>query len=120
MKAGWALALCLLAAAPAVGQEAVSSGTGAALRVLDKLNGVVDNLNLANGQSAQFGRISVVLRECRYPEGNASGDAYAFVTVNEIGKDAPVFSGWIIASSPAIHPMDHARYDVWVLGCTTS
>jgi hypothetical protein len=34
-------------------------------------------------------------------------------------NDTPVFSGWMIASSPALNAMDHPRYDVWLLRCQT-
>ncbi|MEO0381372.1 MAG: DUF2155 domain-containing protein, partial [Pseudomonadota bacterium] len=27
---------------------------------------------------------------------------------------------WMIASAPALSAMEHARYDVWVMRCTTS
>lgn len=101
-------------------QEAVSSGSGAELRALDKLTARTDDFVLANGASTSFGRITVALRECRYPEGNPAGDAFAFVTVTEVGRDAPVFEGWLVASSPALNALEHARYDVWALRCTTS
>ncbi|MEC3860401.1 DUF2155 domain-containing protein [Mesobacterium sp. TK19101] len=107
-------------ALPAVAQEQVNEGTGARLRALDKLTGHVEDLVIVNGGTQAFGRIRVALRECRYPEGNPAGDAYAFVTVTETGKDVPVFSGWIVASSPALNAMDHPRYDIWALACTTS
>ena len=28
-----------------------------------------------------------------------------------------VFSGWMFASSPALNPLEHPVYDVWVLSC---
>jgi len=105
--------------APAVAQEQVSEGTGARLRALDKLTGQVEDLTIANGESQTFGRIRIALRDCRYPEGNPAGDAFVFVTVTETGKDAQVFSGWMMASSPALNAMDHPRYDIWALACTT-
>ncbi|MGB1970407.1 MAG: DUF2155 domain-containing protein, partial [Paracoccaceae bacterium] len=30
------------------------------------------------------------------------------------------FMGWMVASSPALNPLDHRRYDVWVLRCAMS
>ena len=30
------------------------------------------------------------------------------------------FSGWMVASSPALNALDHSRYDIWVLRCMTS
>ena len=66
-----------------------------------------------------MGLLEVVLRECRYPVGDPSGNAYAFLTIREAGVAQPVFEGWMVASSPALFPLDHPRYDVWVLRCTT-
>lgn len=95
-------------------------GHRATLRGLDKLTGKVTDIQLASGDSTQFGRIEIALGECRYPEGDRAGDAFAFLTIREAGKPDPAFRGWMIASSPALNPMDHQRYDVWVLRCTTS
>ncbi|MEZ5921142.1 MAG: DUF2155 domain-containing protein [Parvularculaceae bacterium] len=30
-----------------------------------------------------------------------------------------IFSGWMFASSPALNPLDHPVYDVWVIDCKT-
>lgn len=111
--------LCCLGGAVSA-QEAVNAGTGAQLRGLDKLNAKVTDFRLPNGGIAEFGVIEVELTECRYPSGNPSGDAYAFLTIREAGLAEPVFRGWMVASSPALNPLDHPRYDVWVLRCTTS
>ncbi|MCT4556988.1 MAG: DUF2155 domain-containing protein [Pelagimonas sp.] len=107
-------------AAAASGQEAVNTGDGAVLRVLDKLNAKTRDVTLGNGERDVQGLIEIAMGECRYPKGNPAGDAYAFVTVREAGIPEPVFRGWMVASSPALNPMDHPRYDVWVLRCTTS
>ncbi|MGR3495766.1 DUF2155 domain-containing protein [Citreimonas sp.] len=115
------LALALTASAAAAQQEeTVVTGTGAILRGLDKLNATVDDLTLQAGDSTVFGRIEIVLGECRYPEDDPAGNAYAFLTIREAGVAQPVFRGWMIAASPALNPLDHQRYDVWVLRCTTS
>ncbi|MEP2027754.1 MAG: DUF2155 domain-containing protein [Paracoccaceae bacterium] len=97
-----------------------SLSSGAVLRGLDKINGHHSDIEIPSGRVAQFGSLSIELTECRYPAGNPSGDAFAFLIIREVGKDAPVYRGWMIASSPALNPLDHARYDVWVMRCTTS
>ena len=115
--------LCLglaLLAAPLQAQEATNTGTGAVLRGLDKLTGRAYDIQMRAGETAQFARTEISLQECRYPEGDPAGDAFAFLTVREAGNAEPVFRGWMIASSPALNAMDHQRYDVWVLRCTTS
>ena len=115
-----ALLLSLLLATPLAAQEAVSPGTGAVLRTLDKLNAKVEDVELRNGQAAILGQIEVALQECRFPVDDPAGDAYVFLTIREAGVAEPVFRGWMVASSPALNPLDHPRYDVWALRCTTS
>jgi hypothetical protein len=101
-------------------QLATTDGTGAMVRVLDKLTGQVSDVRIADGRSETVGRITVTVAECRYPDGNAAGEAYASLVITDRGIQGPVFEGWMIASSPALNAMDHQRYDVWVLRCTTS
>ena len=121
MKRALAGLIMLASTATAAGaQDATETGSGAVLRGLDKLTGRVTDLEVASGASVAFGRIEIALQECRYPEGNRAGDAFAFLTIREAGTPDAVFRGWMIASSPALNPMDHQRYDVWVLRCTTS
>ena len=45
------------------------------------------------------------------------GDAFAHLTISQDKSDNDLFRGWMIASSPAINPLEHARYDLWVLRC---
>lgn len=111
------LALALMASV-ASAQTLTERGTGAILRVLDKVSGDVTDLSLANGGQTEIERLVVRLGECRFPPENAQGEAYAWLDVTYAG-DA-VFSGWMIASSPALSAMDHARFDVWVLRCSNS
>lgn len=116
--------LALALAAPAAAAAQAASGTGVVIRALDKLTGDTRDVTMPNAATARFGRMSVDHAECRYPAGNPSGDAYALLRVRNVGgegeEDEVVFQGWMIASAPALNPLDHPRYDVWVLRCTTS
>jgi len=107
-------------AATANAQEQTENATGAVLRGLDKFSGQVVDIELPAGRTVQFERLNITLTECRYPAGNRSGNAYAGLQITEVGREGVVFSGWMVASSPALNPMEHARYDVWVIRCTTS
>lgn len=100
--------------------EAEVAPQGVMMRALDKVSGEIVDFTLAPDQTKQMGRIQVTLEECRYPIKNPAGDAFAFVHVQNLGAEAPVFSGWMIASSPGLNGLDHARYDVWPLRCITS
>lgn len=97
--------------------QAVDGAAGAVLRGLDKVSGEVRDLDLAVGETAQLGRLSVSLGECRYPAQNPAGDAYAWVEIEAEGRSDPAFQGWMVASSPALSALDHPRYDVWVIRC---
>ena len=93
---------------------------GVLLRALDKVSGETADFELSNGQAAQVFGLQVGVTECRYPAGNPAGDAYAYLVIRDSGEGPAQFAGWMIASSPALNALDHARYDVWVLRCITS
>jgi hypothetical protein len=101
-------------------QAATVAQSGVVLRALDKVSGEVVDFQLAPGQTKQLGRIQVSLNECRYPTDNPSGDASAHLIIRNVADQSQAFSGWMIATSPALNGLDHSRYDVWVLRCITS
>ncbi|WP_408057662.1 DUF2155 domain-containing protein [Tritonibacter aquimaris] len=97
-----------------------AKGTGVVLRSLDKVNGRVEDRELAIGSSAQLQGLLVTVSDCRYPADNPTGDAYAYLRVRSPLDGVNYFQGWMVASSPALNALDHNRYDVWVLRCKTS
>lgn len=101
-------------------QAATVAPDGVVLRALDKISGEVVDFELSPEQTKQLGRIQVTLSECRYPSGNPAGDATAHLIIRNSADQSRAFSGWMIASSPALNGLDHSRYDVWVLRCITS
>ena len=119
MKRAVLLAFLACLGGVALAQENADSGSGAVLRGLDKVNGRTVDVELRSGGTAEVFGLSVTLADCRYPPDNPTGDAFAFLTVREIDKPEIRFEGWMIASSPALSALDHARYDVWVLRCIT-
>jgi hypothetical protein len=112
----------LLAAfcATAAQSETAVSAPGGVVRWLDKVSGETGDIELARGQLARNGRLSIQLDECRYPSEDSPTEAYAHLTIMDALMDKPAFEGWMVASSPALSAMDHSRYDVWVLRCLTN
>ncbi|XBE64237.1 DUF2155 domain-containing protein [Paracoccus marcusii] len=106
----------MLMASPLSAQDTVRA-SGAMLRGLDKVSGRTTDLPLQIGQAVRYGRLEIRLGECRYPAGDPSSDAFAQLTITDLRQNATVFSGWMIASSPALSALDDARYDVWVMSC---
>lgn len=91
----------------------------AMVRWLDKVSGETGDIELRTGQSAERGRLTITLDDCRYPGEGQPTEAFAHLTVHDRLVPNPVFSGWMIAEAPALNAMDHSRYDVWVLRCLT-
>ncbi|MFY2823941.1 DUF2155 domain-containing protein [Ruegeria sp. MALMAid1280] len=116
----FALIAALLTASGAMAQQKAQSGPGAILRGLDKVNGQTVDVEMQNGETTAVFGLDVALGDCRYPAENPTGDAFAYLTIWEKGKSDELFDGWMIATSPALNALDHARYDVWVIRCMTA
>lgn len=111
------LTLCFLAFANMACAQTMSDAPAAKLRILDKLTGQVADVELGRGQTAQYGRLTVLMDDCRYDAENPAAEAFAHVTILDSSRADPMFNGWMSASSPALSALDHPRYDVWVLRC---
>lgn len=111
-----AILLAAALGAPVAAQD-VARADGAILRGLDKVSGRTTDLPVLVGQAVRYGRLEVRLGECRYPAGDPSSDAYAQLTITDTAQNVTLFSGWMIASSPALSALDDRRYDVWVISC---
>lgn len=92
----------------------------ATLRALDKITARVEELGIPIGRPTAFGTLSITIRACRATPPEDTPESAAFVEVVEIrpgANDAPVFRGWMFASSPSLSAMEHPVYDLWVTGC---
>jgi hypothetical protein len=101
-------------------QEEATSGLGAVLRGLNKVNGQTVDVEILSGARGSVFELSVEVADCRFPVGNPTGDAFAYLTIRDNKGTRTRFQGWMIASSPALNALDHNRFDVWVLRCITS
>lgn len=115
------LALALIAG-PAMAQdvERATSTNGGTVRWLDKVTGATTDLTLSRGQALTQGFLTIRMDDCRVPASDPTSDAFAHLTILDTRVATPVFSGWMIGSSPALSALDHPRYDVWVLNCSSS
>ena len=98
-------------------QEKTNIADGALLRGLDKVSGEVIDFGLKSGDTYLLWKLNIKLSECRYPISNPVGDAFAHLSISQDKSETDLFRGWMVASSPALNPLEHARYDVWVLRC---
>ncbi len=115
-----ALTFCLATSAFAQSVLTTQDGTGALIKALDTITGTVSELELTTGSTIRYERLEVTLHECRFPADNIASDAFAKLLIVDERRTQPSFDGWMVASSPALSAMEHPRYDVWVIKCTTS
>lgn len=90
------------------------------LQSLEKVTARTETFEARVGSTVKFGPLFIKVQACRKSSPLDKPESAAFLQVWEIdeNKEAQwVFSGWMFASSPALSPMDHPTYDVWVLDC---
>lgn len=90
------------------------------LQSLDKITARTMTFEARVGSTVKFGPLYIKIRSCRKAPPIETPESAAFLQIWEVTpKDESkwVFSGWMFASSPALSPMDHPIYDVWVLDC---
>ena len=87
---------------------------------LDKITGRIISFDVALNETVQFGALQVTPRACYTRPPNEPPNTDAFAEVDEItlqGDVRRIFSGWMFASSPGLHAVEHPIYDVWLTDC---
>lgn len=113
----WAFTVLCLLAGPADAQLAQRV---AMMQGLDKVTARVSTFPLEVDKPARFGTLEITLKACRKRPPEEPPESTAFLEIREIRlgeQPRPLFSGWMFASSPALNPLQHPVYDVWVLDC---
>ena len=91
------------------------------IAAIDKRTGATRSYIGKPGQSFVFGALTVQVRACEATPPWEQALEGAFLLIDEtIGRLAPkrIYSGWMFAQSPSLHPLEHARYDIWVKSST--
>jgi hypothetical protein len=116
----FALLLCL----PFSARAEMTPYPVAKLQSLDKMTGRTMTFNAKVGSTVKFGPVYIRVQTCRKAPPIEKPESAAFLQIWEVTpkeqKPEWIFSGWMYASSPALSPMDHPVYDVWVLDCLDS
>lgn len=106
-------------------------GDQVTLRTLDKVTAITKDFSVKVGDSLKFGTLTIDVKHCEVKPPQAIPETFAFLQIFEPPKlkakerakltEEPepnkLFSGWMLASKPAISALDHSVYDVWVIGC---
>ncbi len=92
----------------------------AVLQALDKVTARVSTFDAQVNEIVRFGALAIRVRHCDRTPPEERPESTAFVEIDELkpGEEASVlFTGWVFASSPAVHAVEHPVYDVWLLEC---
>lgn len=93
----------------------------AVLGILNKRNGIVQDVTLHPGQSVRWKDVIVRLRACEATapwEDEKLTGAFVQVDVQQPNRSwARVFSGWLYKESPSLNVVENAVYDVTPKSC---
>ncbi len=118
------LALCSVMMSGPVSAENLT-GTAVVLRTLDKVTATTEDYTVKVGDALTYGSLTVNVKHCEKRPPEDIPETYAFLQVDDKKLDGKgqngdlerIFSGWMMASKPAVSALDHGVYDIWVLDC---
>jgi hypothetical protein len=99
--------------------QKIANGT-AVFSGLDKITGRIISFDVAINETVQFGALQVVPRVCNTRPPTETQNTNAFIEVSEVtlqGEVRRIFTGWMYASSPGLHAVEHPIYDIWITDC---
>lgn len=127
---GWRFILALTVTVVATQFDAVSNAYAerkaepvAVFSGIDKITGRIINFDVYINETVQFGALQITPRICYSRPINEDPGQTGFVEVDEITLDKRIrriFTGWMFADSPGLNAVEHAIYDVWLKGCSSS
>lgn len=111
--------------------EALLTREAVTLRALEKITGESTDIQVKVGEQAIFGGLRVTVRACHQTPPTDPPESIAYLEIEDYGfklkenelksasvnKEKRVFHGWMYATSPGLHALEHSIYDVWVIRC---
>jgi hypothetical protein len=99
----------------------------AVLQALDKVTAESMRFEARVGQPIRYKTLVFTVKACeRAAPDEPFDDSIAYVTIDSQPRAAPggaaiapkqAFKGWMYASSPGLHPLEHPVYDAWLITC---
>jgi hypothetical protein len=90
------------------------------VRALDKITAHITELTLPQDEVVAFGTLRITVRTCSSRSPEEIPETFAFLEIDDIQRNdelVRVFTGWMLASSPALNALEHSGYDIWVISC---
>ncbi len=90
------------------------------LRGVDKITGRVSTMTATLMQPLKFGALTIIPERCLTKPQEEMPENAVYLQIFEETKDVSqkqIFKGWMFSSNPALSPLEHPIYDVWLLNC---
>ena len=89
---------------------------------LDKITAKTIPIKIKLGDTAKFGLLEIKALKCGISNNSKTkNNSVAYLQVRDISENQNekvfIFNGWTFSSNPSIAPIDHAIYDIWLVGC---
>jgi hypothetical protein len=114
------LVLALLAGLASPAAAETISNPIASFSGLDKITGRITNFDVYMDETVQFGALQITPRVCYTRPPTETQRTSVFIEVDQVslkGGSERIFTGWMFAESPALNPIDHPVYDIWLVDC---
>ena len=89
---------------------------------LDKITAKTIPIKIKLGETAKFGLLEIKALKCGISKSvETKNDSVAYLQVRDVSENQNekvfIFNGWTFSSNPSLAPIDHAIYDIWLVGC---
>lgn len=102
----------------------------AIMQALDKVTTETMRFEVPVGQPIRYKTLIFTVRACETAAADeVAPETTAYVVIDtqpkaQAGRAAPagrqIYKGWMYASSPGLHPLEHPVYDAWLIACKQS
>jgi hypothetical protein len=97
---------------------------------VDKITAETLRFEAKVGEPLRYKGLILTVRACETTAADeAINDNIAYVEVQSqpevlagraVGPPRQIYKGWMFASSPTLHPVEHPIYDLWLIACKTA
>jgi hypothetical protein len=102
----------------------------AIMQGVDKITAETLRFEAKVGEPVRYKGLILTVRACETTAADEDiADSVAYTEIQSQPEVLPgraaapprqVFKGWMFASSPTLHPLEHPVYDLWLIACKTA
>lgn len=91
----------------------------ASFRSLNKVTARTQDIEIPFDETVSLDTLRIVMRECVESPPEDPPEIVTFLEIDEARNNeiVRIFTGWMFASSPGLHALEHSVYDLWPLSC---